>query len=184
MDLGAFANIENLKELSEANGIEVPRLRGLRLMSDEEPISPEEIAKIKSYTAVYELTQLLTACPRWHTGAWVHSFDPDTDKARNHYLSKDDNDRENGIRWNRLHGKHRKLLKYAIKKRNKRVDKQYSVWNKYIGRDDVLYIHARIGGPNWKSYGGDEIAKQPWFLEKVDDYFDSTYCDIYAKIKK
>lgn len=45
-------------------------------------------------------------------------------------------------------------------------------------------IHARIGGTsdtsNWVSYGGpDNIATQPWFLEKVDDNWDPTYCDIY-----
>ena len=22
----------------------------------------------------------------------------------------------------------------------------------------------------------------PWFLDRVDDYYDSTYCDFYAKI--
>ena len=59
---------------------------------------------------------------------------------------------------------------------------QFNTWNKYVGRDDVLYIHARIGGNNWNYYDGPELARQPWFLEKVDDCFDSTYCDIYAKI--
>lgn len=59
---------------------------------------------------------------------------------------------------------------------------QYNVFNKYCGRKDVLYIHARLGGENWKYYGGPELEKQPWFIEKVDDAFDSTYCDIYARI--
>jgi hypothetical protein len=43
-------------------------------------------------------------------------------------------------------------------------------------------IHARIGGNNWEYYDGDEtVATKPWFLEKVDDEFDSTYCDIYVR---
>ena len=46
----------------------------------------------------------------------------------------------------------------------------------------MLCIHARIGGGNWSYYDGPELSKQPWFIEKVDDAFDSTYCDIYAKI--
>ena len=25
---------------------------------------------------------------------------------------------------------------------------------------------------------------KPWFIEKVDDYFDSTYCDIYVRISR
>ena len=48
---------------------------------------------------------------------------------------------------------------------------------------NVLYIHARIGGRNWETYGGKDLEKQPWFLEKVNDHFDGTYCDIYAKIE-
>ena len=58
------------------------------------------------------------------------------------------------------------------------------MWNKYVGRDDVLYIHARIGGNNWSYFNGNEITRQSWFLSKADDYFDCTYCDIYAKINK
>ena len=44
-------------------------------------------------------------------------------------------------------------------------------------------IHARIGGPNWEYYGGPLLKLEPWFLERVDDGFDNTYCDIYARIK-
>ena len=32
-------------------------------------------------------------------------------------------------------------------------------------------------------YNGFNLIKNEWWLEKVDDYFDNTYCDIYAKIK-
>ena len=63
-----------------------------------------------------------------------------------------------------------------------RARKQYEVWNKYAGREDILYIHARIGGGNWKVYYR-QVVDKPWFLEKVDDSFDSTYCDIYARLK-
>jgi hypothetical protein len=88
-----------------------------------------------------------------------------------------------GIRWELIHGKNRKNIKFAIKKRQKAIKEQFTMFNKYVGRDDVLYIHARIGGPNWKYYAMD-VQNQPWFLEKVDDSFDYTYCDIYAKINK
>ena len=36
MDLYAYSQIENLKHLLEENKIDIPRLRGLRLMKDEE----------------------------------------------------------------------------------------------------------------------------------------------------
>lgn len=48
--------------------------------------------------------------------------------------------------------------------------------------DDILCVYARIGGLNWDCYEGDKLAKHPAFLEKVDDYFDSTYCNIFLKI--
>lgn len=62
---------------------------------------------------------------------------------------------------------------------------QIERFNHYVGQDGVYMIHARIGGTsetsNWVSYGGPtEIATQPWFLEKVDDNWDCTYCDIYV----
>jgi hypothetical protein len=38
MDLEAYANIERLNSLAEKNNIKIPRLRGYRLMLEEEPI--------------------------------------------------------------------------------------------------------------------------------------------------
>ena len=43
MDLGAYVQIEDLSEVMKTNGISVPRLRGLRLMSEEKPLTKEEI---------------------------------------------------------------------------------------------------------------------------------------------
>ena len=85
------------------------------------------------------------------------------------------------IRWSRIHGRKRKILKTCIHNEMQKVKKQYETWNKYVGRADILYIHARIGGGNWSYYHA-AVDSQPWFLEKVDDAFDSTYCDIYARI--
>ena len=105
-----------------------------------------------------------------------------TDQIRKRYLLKE-SEGNSGIRWDRIHGKRRKKLKYAIKRRKRRVLAQFEAFNKSAGRSDVLYIHARIGGRNWETYGGKDLEKQPWFLEKVNDHFDGTYCDIYAKIE-
>ena len=43
MDLGAYAQIEDLEHVMKENDIEIPRLRGLRLMKNEEPISKEKL---------------------------------------------------------------------------------------------------------------------------------------------
>ena len=88
----------------------------------------------------------------------------------------------NGIHWERIHGWKRKVLKTAIHNNISKFEKYVSAWDKYCGRTDIIRIHTRIGGSNWNYYGGLEIAREPWFVEKVDDYFDSTYCDIYVKI--
>lgn len=86
------------------------------------------------------------------------------------------------IRWDRIHGWKRRVLKTEIHNFESAVKKQYEIFNEYVGREDILYIHARIGGGNWPYYYK-EVVNQPWFIEKVDDAWDSTYCDIYARMK-
>lgn len=178
MDLGAYAQINYLDEIMKANGIEVPRLRGLRLMKDEEPTTKEQLDEILHSEYEYAVKNLCDSEPFWNPNSNLHTLNPWTDYLKQYYLTKDGD-----IRWDRIHGWKRKILKFELKKRKRAVLKQYETFNKYVGRDDVLYIHARIGGNNWTYFGGPEkVATQPWFLEKVDDSFDSTYCDIYARI--
>lgn len=64
MDLGAYAQIEDLDALAQLNGIGIPRLRGYRLMSQCEPYTAEEteqeIKDIKnSYRRVHERLSVL-----------------------------------------------------------------------------------------------------------------------------
>ena len=159
MDLGAYANIPNLGDILKANGLSVPRLRGLRLMKDELPLSKDEIREEAEASVALEVY--------WDNKKYVI---PNPEGWR--------------IAWNKLHGKNRNDIKFYVKKAIRNFEKQYGIWNGYCGRDDVLYIHSRLGGSNWDYYDGDELTKQPWFLCKVDDAFDSTYCDIYAKIRR
>lgn len=187
MDLMAYAQIDNLDEIAQANGIEVPRLRGYRLMKDEAPVTAEEIQKLMKDCEVKVCEDLCCSAPFWRTRSDCRIFSSQTDYIRKYFLTQAVDEkgykRYVGIRWDRIHGKKRKTLKFAIKKQNKRIQKQFEVWNRYAGKENVLYIHSRIGGRNWDYYGGNELSAQPWFLEKVDDWFDGTYCDIYAIIK-
>lgn len=186
MDLYAYSQIENeeIEKIVKANGIEIPRLRGYRLMKDENPVSKDSIEENINYAAINVAEWLCRTEPIWNTNDLGRLLSIETDKKCQYYLTKDDpkSYSYSGIRWDRIHGKKRKILKFEIKKAKSKVLNQFNAWNKYVGRDDVLYIHARIGGNNWNYYNGHELARQPWFLEKVDDCFDSTYCDIYAKI--
>lgn len=172
MDLGAYVNIDYLSEIAKTNGIEVPRLRGYRLMSEEEPVDIKEIYQDIEYDCCKELCE---ASPFWSIDADYYEISDYTDFIKDFYCP------DKKVRWDRIHGWKRKVLKTYIHNEKKRIIKQYELFNYYCGRKDILYIHSRIGGGNWKSYY-QEVVNQPWFIEKVDDSFDSTYCDIYAKI--
>ena len=72
-----------------------------------------------------------------------------------------------------------------MKKAKKKVLEQYEMWNKYCGQSGVLYIHCRLGAGNWLYFDGPHVIEaQPWFLDKVEDCFDYTYLDVYAKIRE
>ena len=188
MDLTAYTQIDDLEQIAKDNNIEVPRLRGYRLMKDEESVSKEEINEMIKYGAISVCEHLCCSIPFWNGDSDCHEYGPRTDALRDYYLIKTTDEEGytsyTDIRWDRIHGWKRKVLKFEIKKKTRRVQKQYEIWNKYAGKENVLYVHARIGGGNWEPYGGDELSKMPWFLDKVDDCWDETYCDIYASIKR
>ena len=181
MDLGAYGQIENLETVMVQNGITVPRLRGLRLMIRENPVSHEEISESGHQLGVHRCEELCECDFRLDANSFENSSR--TRKIKKKYLiytGKHDNIPAD-IRWDNIHGKKRKIFKYAMRKAINRYKRQMETFNKYCGRPDILYIHARIGGGNWPFYRK-EVENQPWFIEKADDAFDRTYCDIYAKI--
>lgn len=178
MDLGAYQNIDILSVIMNSNGINVPRLRGLRLMKDERPFTEEEIDDAASFNAFYDCESL---CRSRFKNDGCYEYSSRADRLIKKYIVQQDR-KPVDVKWANAHGKKRKAFKFAIKKAYKRTRENLYTFNKYCGRDDILYIHARIGGGNWRYYGG-EVKDQPWFIEKVDDPFDSTYCDIYARIE-
>lgn len=181
MDLGAYVMIDDLEEVMKANNIEIPRLRGLRYMAVEEPISK---AAIEDHWEWIGVSRCEDYCRNgFHMNSnWI-TLSTYTDMVVDWHMIRDKNNHPIGIRWDRTHGKKRKMFKYAFRKAKERVIKQDEMFNKYCGRDDVLYIHARLGAGNWRYYDCDNIIKsQPWYLEHIYDSFDPTYCDIYAKI--
>ena len=62
----------------------------------------------------------------------------------------------------------------------KRIKKQYNMFNKYVGKN-VLCVHAQLGGGFWDAFEMNKLVKHPLYLERVDDYFNTTCCDIYFK---
>ena len=189
MDLGAYAQIDGLEQIMKDNGIEIPRLRGLRLMKDEAPFTKEDLEEVIKDDILWEVKSLIRGCPKWDWNSCVTELSSKTDALCDYYLWYDVDEygchKYIDICWDRIHGKKRKACKYVIKKVKKRVKEQFDMLNKYAGRDDVLYIHARLGSGNWGGYDCDKIVKgQPWYLDHCEDHFDCTYVDIYAKIKE
>ena len=176
MDLYAYGQIPLYENLAKDNHIEIPRLRGYRLMSEEEPISIE--SAIAGIMDRFFYKDFVVGYPAFAINPEWYEYSPRTNRLADKYLTKDGL----GLRWDKLHGKKRKNAKYIIKKQKEKILKQMNVYNKYAGQKNVLYIHARIGGYNWLTYGGNKLMTEPWFLEKVDDAIDETYCDIYARI--
>ena len=181
MDLGAYVQIDTLESIMHENNISVPRLRGLRLMKNEQPCSWEDIRESGFNLGLFGCEQLCENGFRLNACACILSSG--TDKLKRKYLVYDNDHMPVDIRWENIHGKKRKLFKYVMKQALRRKQHQLEIYNKYCGRPDILYIHARIGGGNWPYYHS-EVDHQPWFIEKIDDAFDSTYCDIYARIQE
>lgn len=175
MNLGAFFNIGNLKPIAKANGIDVPCLRGYWLMKNKKKLTNDDISEMCRDITIEAIEKLIAS--NWKELPY-REYSIKTTKRNKHYLNDTDFDKM-VIRWDRIHGKKRKIAKWECKKSCRNVIRQMNMFNKYAGRDDVLYIHARLG--NWLDIMSD-IKKKSWYLESINDSFDSSYCDIYAKI--
>lgn len=187
MDLYAYMNIDSLQHVASENGIDVPRLRGYRMMNEENRVlmSKEDYAEFEAIYAKQYISSNISRKDRRRVRAAGLSVDECVENEyiimNPKYSESDDEPKYLGVRWDKIHGKLRKRLKLYIKTHVKRWETQIQTFNKYCGRDDVLYIHARIGGYNWPNYYK-SVVYEPWFIEKVDDCYDDTYCDIYARI--
>lgn len=178
MDLYANSKIDELEHILKDNGIEVRRLRGLRLMKEEKPISEEELEE-----AIREAQQLLAI-------NWLESYSKGRlcfGENRHHkaFLFGEADEfghREPiGVDFSKVHGKDRKEIKRHWKELRKSFTATSEMWNRYAGKD-VLYVHARQGGGNRADYPID--VNHPMYLADLDDPWDSTYCDIYYDLSK
>lgn len=191
MDLVAYSQIEDLDKIAKENNIVIPRLRGYRLMRNEKPISQEEINQQLNKVECDVIKDLTSAIPSW-TDSHCYAYSIDRENEFKKYVITETVTEEDGftyekpvrVKWELIHGKKLKIAKRLIKRKKQKIIKEYEIWNKYAGRPDVLYIHPRMGGNNWQNYENKiDILNASWFLDRVDNHFDSTYCDFYAKIK-
>ena len=143
MDLQAYLNIDDLSAVAEANGIEVPRLRGYRLMALEQPMTEEEIWSMEQSMVRYTYKDGCNSIPRFTPQSGWSEFSPLSEWYQEKYLTP-----EGDLKWNLIHGKRRKNMKFAVKKVKRAVREECAAWNRYAGMEDVLYVMARIGGNN------------------------------------
>lgn len=176
MDLGAYVQIGNLSKLAKLNNINVARLRGYRYMKyEDKPIDiDEEIKNLNKYI----VEDLVTSIPAWSINSSIREWNSETGKKMRKFYD----DKNERIKWENIHGKHRKNLKYVLKIKKLEVKEQFNLFNKYLEREDILYIHARLGSRNWSGIHYWDYKKEPWYIDGIDDSFDDSYCDIYAKI--
>ena len=174
MDLGAYSQIDKLSNLLTKNKIEITRLRGLRLMKEEKPISDEELEEVIKEQKKEYLINWLKQHSDW---CW------DSRKAKNIHPAfiRGKNNEIVDYDFSKVHGEDRKHIKFHWKKIEKEYAAQYEMFNRYAGKN-VLYVHARQGGGNRFYYPID--TKHPMYLDDIDDAFDSTYCDIYYDLDK
>ncbi|AXF52432.1 MAG: hypothetical protein [Caudoviricetes sp.] len=184
MNLYAYMQIDDLDEIAKKNNIEIPRLRGYEWMENETPIPEKDTLETIETSKIHIVENLCRS--GWDPGCHCYSYNYKTSWLVDYYIgtNKDGNPI---IRWDRIHGKKRKMLKLKIKQKEKKIRQQDSVYNKYAGMKNVLYVHARIGGDNWKYLSNEvrrSILDHPGFLARVDSAYDSTYCDIYFQVNE
>lgn len=169
MDLTAYSQIEDLKHFLQDNKINIPRLRGLRLMKDEEVVTEKEILDlIEIEKREYAINWLKQHCD------WCWSSDKENKRHKAFIYGKNEIGEKDIIKidFSKVHGKDRKHIKYHWKLIVRAFNAQYEVWNRYVGKN-VLYVHAKKGSDS------DIDKTHRMFLEIVDDAWDGNYCDIY-----
>lgn len=173
MDLGAFSQINTLDTVLDAVGVNIKRLRGLRLMRFEAPITEQELEnliKADCFDAVKDWLQ---------QHSWQFWSSKNKDKQHPAFIYRQGE--IVGYDFSKIHGKDRKILKFKLKQIRNKYTYQYELFNSFVGKD-VLYVHARQGGNNRDWCDMQEIAQHPRWLADVDDSWDNTYCDIYFSL--
>ncbi len=184
MDLYAYSNIEDNEYILEKNNIEIPRLRGIRFMKNETKVSQEDIEKEVNKAKLENAIQWLkqkdwdiwsSSKENYKHPSFIYKLVPDEFEEGEYTKSIVD------IDWSKVNRKNRNIIKLKNREDEKRIRTNFEMFNSYVGKD-VLYVHARQGGGNRLYYPID--TTHPMYLSDCDDYYDSTYCDIYYDLTK
>ena len=168
------------EELNLKFSIDIPRYRGFGYTKDLEEYSLIDVKDILKSEETNILESLCRSNPKWSINSFSETYSYSSDMYFARHLKRDG--KLMVVDWDKIHGKKRKALKYEIKTFKRNLVKMVKIWNQYAKKDGFICIRARIGGDNWNYFKGDKLKNYEWFVDKVDDAFDSTYCYIFAKI--
>lgn len=121
MDLFGYLQIDRLQDVADKNGISIPRVRGYRLMSEEKAVTKEELQEdiVDSLALVYEKAIFHFKGNYSDEGVnklkkklFIRDYAPIT-LSNGMTVSVG---RTVDLRWNLLHGKNKKIMKYMVKK--------------------------------------------------------------------
>ena len=177
MDMGAYMKIETIKPIVEKNNIIVDRVRGYRLMSDEESINQHDLNEIIQKIFLSRVDDLFAMRNDEVFGRCL-CYDEEYDANKKKYLRKD-----GSLRWELISGDLKKNIEFVQTEVKLLVGNQYDLWNRFAKCSNVLYIHAKLGSSNWSGIYHKTYENEPWYLDSCDDAFDAAYCDIYAKLE-
>lgn len=80
MNLTAYSQIEDLMPVLQSTGIEIPRLRGLGLMKNEEPVNQTDLNEILHSMEILAVQNLCESFPAWDFYSCCSELCPATDR--------------------------------------------------------------------------------------------------------
>lgn len=171
--------IRTVFDIFETTGVAVPGIRSICVMKEEEKISLSEIDRVMKREEVFIIDDLLSSYPRWT----IHPYYT-RPKNKEKYVHKyiHSSEEEAYVRWDRIHGKHRKIAKFECKKEKKRAKEAAGVFNKYVGKDDVICVYVFPQNRSDKEEWIKQIKSELSFLEINTDYDDPCIYNVYLKV--
>lgn len=161
----------------------IPKINSIFIMVDEKKIPLNIVDHIMKGQEVLIIDLLLSSNPRWTLHPYF-TMPKNKEKYVHKYIYR--NSKEEYVRWNRIHGKHRQIARFECKKERKRIRNSILAFNHFVGRNDVICIRVNLRYPEQKEEWITKIKTSESFLKMNSNYntepFDSTIQDIYLKV--
>lgn len=173
--------INTRNDILQTAGVSIPG--EFLIMKEETKISLEEVDQIMKKQEVMIIDRLLSSNPRWTLQPYF-TMPKNKEKYVHKYIHFDS--KEEHVRWDRLHGKHRKIVKFECKKEKGKIRDGILTFNHFAGREDVMCIRVDTShSENGKGFLY-QIESLPYFLTMNLSYeneaFSSNIYDIYLKV--